>query len=301
MSGKRMRNLFKSDISFPEWALVLPIMLVILSRFIFFSALEPDAETVKNSRSVPLYSQDAISGQVRHSIDIIKEIPQDSHVLILVNYGPEARFELEPALSLLITHLAQKNVSISFVSMAPTGIESSFLASERAIEQGNIGKDNFLYNRNYTHLGYAVGDSIASYMVANDFSDFAERDIFNASTKKQLAMEKIDDLSDYSMIFEFSSRTFDGVPAIVALSFFSSSPIKKTAFCTTDIVPAYIPFNGIYLDGFIGGYKSISQFKNQIRPSEFESNSDKIFRWSLIYILVLVLVSSLTSFVRGRK
>jgi len=301
MNRKRMRKLLKSDIAFPEWTLVLPIMLVIIFRFIFFSILEPDAETVKNSMNAPLYSREHIDDQLIHSVDIIKEIPENSHVLILVNYGPEARFELEPALAALITHLAQKNISISFISMVPTGIESSFLASERAIELGNIGKDNFLYNRNYTHLGYAVGDSIASYMVANDFSNFAEKDLFNTSAKKQIAMEKIDEISDYSMIFEFSSRTFDGLPAIVALSFFNRTPIKKTVFCTTDIVPAYIPFRNIYLDGFIGGYKSLSQFKNRIRPSEFESESDKIFRWSLIYVLVLVFVSSLASFVRGRK
>ena len=301
MSGKRMRNLFKSEISVSNRTLILPILLMILFRFLFFYVFEPDAETIKNSRNVPLYSENDISPSVKHSIDIIKEIPQNTHVLILVNFGPEAKYELEPALAMLITYLAQRNVSISFISMTPTGIESSFLALERAIERGNIGKDNFIYNRNYTHLGYAVGDSIASYMVANDFADFAEKDVFNASTKKQLAMEKIDDLSDYSMVIEFSSRTFDGVPAIVALSFFSSQPIKKAAFCTTDIVPAYIPFDGVYLDGFIGGYKSISHFKNQIRLSEYESESDKIFRWSLIYILLLVFVSALSSFVRGRK
>ena len=140
---------------------------------------------------------------------IVKELPADSKVLILVNYGPESRYELEPAMSALIGTLAEKNIGIAFATMIPNGVESAFTAVEKSIENGSFGNERFVYGHEYTHLGFIVGGSIATYLIANNFDEVKERDIFNSSNDiHQPLMNEIGNISDFSAVFEFSSKLF---------------------------------------------------------------------------------------------
>ncbi len=287
-----MRNFINSFSLFlsriPRWVLIVPVIFLASSRYFTIIDEKTDGR-FRDFNAQP----DENEMQV---FKIIEELPENSKALILVNYGPESRYELETAMSALIVALAEKNIGIAFATMIPNGIESAFMAVEKSIENGNFGKERFVYGHEYTHLGFIAGGSIASYLFANNFNEVKERDIFNSSTDfHQPLVSEIGGISDFSAIFEFSSQTFDGVPGLVSFGvMLKDRNVKKIAFCSSDMLSAYIPFRGsLYLDGLVGGFKSIAVFIHEFQPSQRIEKLYGILSMILFYIVGLVVLMNL--------
>ncbi|MBP5406859.1 hypothetical protein J6Z19_06895 [bacterium] len=298
-----MKNFMKSVSYFfsqiPRWGLIIPILAAILFRYFMIenpqSGFEQKAEKQVEFNIVPTESDMKV-------FEIVNNLPHGSKVLILVNYGPESRYELETAMSALIVALAEKNIGIAFATMIPNGIESAFMAVEKSIENGSFGKERFVYGHEYTHLGFIVGGTIASYLIANNFGEVRERDIFDGRTDiRQPLMSGINAISDFSAVFEFSSQTFDGIPGLVSFAAtLNNKEVKKVAFCSSDMLPAYIPFyNSLYFDGLVGGFKSIAVFIHEINPAIKIERQYNTLSMILLYIIGLVVFANLINF--GKK
>ena len=291
-----MRNFSAYLSKVPNWGFVLPILFLMFFHY-FVVYKETNGETMPEFNMTPTENEIKV-------FEIIDSLPQDSKVLILVNYGPESKYELEMAMSALIGVLAEKNIGIAFATMIPNGVESAFTAVEKTIENGSFGKERFVYGHEYTHLGFIVGGNIAAYLIANNFDEVRERDIFNSSIDiHQPLMNNITHISDFSAVFEFSSQTFDGVPGLVSLSvMLKDKNLKKVAFCSSDMLSAYIPFRkSIYLDGLIGGFKSISVFINEFQPSAKIEKQYNMLSTILLYIVLLVVSANLIKLVSKDK
>lgn len=291
-----IRNISTGVLKIPQWTLIFPIFLLML--FHYFTVFnKTNAENEPELNTSPTENEMKV-------FQIVDELPHGSTVLILVNYGPESKYELESAMSALISVLADKNIGIAFATMIPNGIESAFTAVEKSIENGSFGKERFVYGHEYTHLGFIVGGNIATYLIANNFDEVKERDIFNSdSAIHQPLMSEIGNISDFSAVFEFSSQTFDGVPGIVSFAvMLKDKNVKKVAFCSSDMLSAYIPFRGsLYLDGLIGGFRSIAIFINEFQPSLKIEKQYDLLSIIIFYIIVLVLFSNLIKFATKYK
>ena len=296
-----MRNLFRNISALfariPYWVLILPIIFLML----FHHFADIDGKKAKSGDELNVIPTE----NEMKVFKIVDELPADSKVLILVNYGPESKYELESAMSALIGVLASKNIGIAFATMIPNGIESAFTAVEKSIENGSFGHERFVYGHEYTHLGFIVGGNIATYLIANNFGEVRARDIFDSSTEiHQPLMNEIGSISDFSAVFEFSSQTFDGVPGIVSFGvMLKDKNVRKVAFCSSDMLSAYIPFKeSLYLDGLIGGFRSLAVFIHEFQPSQKIERQYDILSKIILYIIALVIFSNLIKFaVKDKK
>lgn len=289
-------NISAAIAKIPQWGLIFPILFLML--FHYFSIFDKNKTEEESELNI------APTENEMKVFQIVNELPHDSKVLILVNYGPESKYELESAMSALIGLLAEKSIGIAFATMIPNGVESAFTAVEKSIENGSFGKERFVYGHEYTHLGFIVGGNIATYLIANNFSEVKERDIFDSSTDiHQPLMSEIGSISDFSAVFEFSSQTFDGVPGIVSFAvMLKDKNVKKVAFCSSDMLSAYIPFRGsLYLDGLIGGFRSLSVFIHEFQSSLNIERQYNILSTILFYIICLVIFSNLIRLARKNK
>ena len=132
-----MRNFSAYLSKVPNWGFVLPILFLMFFHY-FVVYKETNGETMPEFNMTPTENEIKV-------FEIIDSLPQDSKVLILVNYGPESKYELEMAMSALIGVLAEKNIGIAFATMIPNGVESAFTAVEKTTENGSFGKERFVY------------------------------------------------------------------------------------------------------------------------------------------------------------
>ena len=290
-----IRNLSLFLVKIPAWVLICPVFFILLyNQFAVF-----DGKNRENAENTGEFTVTPSESEMQ-VFETIENLPPDSKVLILVNYGPESRYELETAMSALIGFLAEKNIGIAFATMIPNGIESAFMAIEKSVENGSFGRERFVYGHEYTHLGFIVGGNIATYLIANNFTEVRERDIFNSNLDiHQPLMNGIENISDFSAVFEFSSQTFDGVPGLVSFGvMLKDKNIKKIAFCSSDMLSAYIPFRGsLYLDGLVGGFRSIAVFIHEFQPDRKIEKQYEFLSIILIYIIGLVIIANLAKLV----
>lgn len=226
----------------PSWYLMIPVFFIIgILRF-------ADISTVSQ-----------VSEESINVVKIINEVKPGSKIMILVNYGPEGRAELEESLSTLITAFAKKEVVIVFATMVPAGIETAFMAVERSLTVLKAADTRYAYGRDYINLGYIAGGSVAAGMLAGRLTEMRKKDVYGNELKNMPVMNGINSFEDFSGFFEFSSMKIDDVPGVVLISMMSGGQnVHKTVFCTSDNVAEVVPFlRSGTINAMAGGFKSV--------------------------------------------
>ena len=233
----------------------------------------------------------------------VKNIPDGSKVLVLVNYGPEGRYELETGLASLITVLARKEVGIIFVSLIPQGIESASLAVEKSISKVNFRKQGYFYGKDYVQLGYLAGGSIAAAMMTGEIESYRREDIFGNMLRDLPVMNGVFSLDDFSAVIEFSSVKIEGVPGIVFYTIFNrKTETPVIAVCSSDMVSDYLPFadSGSFTS-LVQGMKGIVSFEKILTESS-ESEARFFSSVGVLWLVIfLILAGNLGKLLRERK
>lgn len=268
----------------PSWYLILPVFIIITAvRFSDTATVAP------------------VSVESRKVTEAVESIKPGSKVMIAVNYGPEGRAELEEALSTLITFLAKKESGIIFVTMVPAGIETVSTAVEKSLSRLKSSEIRYVYGRDYIHLGYVAGGTIAAGMLAGKLTDMRVRDIYGNELRNMPVLNGINGFNDLSGFFEFSSMKIDDIPGAVMISMFSGGGnVPVTVFCTADTVPEYIPFiRSGAVDFMAGGFRDVVAVTKMLDPG---SNDDKryfICTVVILYIIAVLLAGVAIKFFRG--
>lgn len=268
----------------PPWYLMLPVFIIITAvRFSDITTVTP------------------VSVESRKVMKVVESIKPGSKVMIAVNYGPEGRAELEEALSTLITFLAKKESGIIFVTMVPAGIETVSTAVEKSLSRLKSSEIRYVYGRDYIHLGYVAGGTIAAGMLTGKLTDMRVRDIYGNELRNMPVLNGINRFSDLSGFFEFSSMKLDDVPGAVMISMFSGGgSVPVTVFCTADTVSEYIPFvRSGSVDSMAGGFRDVVAVTKMLDPG---SNDDKryfICTLVLLYIIAVLSAGVVVKFFRG--
>lgn len=266
--------------------LIIPVIIILFS----FRAFHVD-HTVK-------------PGQEENKIlNILENIQVGSKVLFVVNFGPEAKYELEEPLSAVIGYFAKKDVRIVFATLVPTGIETVFMAVEKTSLSAVFEKEGYVYGNDFVHMGFIAGGSIGSLLLSSDIYSIRKKDVYGSDMKKLPAMNGIETFDDFDAVIEFSSQTIDGTPGMVLLSVYANNKsVPKIVFCSSDMVANYLPFyqSGSF-DGFAGGFKSIAAVSEAIDPDSKIGSRYFIMSVILMYVLSIILLSGFLRLLRGEK
>ncbi|HNW81936.1 MAG TPA: hypothetical protein PKG52_03500 [bacterium] len=270
----------------PSWYLIIPVFLIIgILRFSNIATVSP------------------VSEESRHVVEVINGIKPGSKIMVLVNYGPEGRAELEESLSTLITTFAKKEVGIVFATMVPAGIETISMSVEKSLGMLKATEVRYVYGRDYINLGYIAGGPVAAGMLAGKLTEMRKKDVYGNELKNMPVMNGINSFEDFSGLFEFSSMKIDDVPGAVLISMMSGGQnVVKTVFCTSDNVAEVIPFlRSGSINAMAGGFRNVVAATKLLNPY---SNDDKryfICTAVLFYILIVIVTGVIGKFLRGRE
>jgi hypothetical protein len=266
--------------------LVIPVIIILFSFKVFESEHE-----------MPL------SDSEQKVIDILESIQSGSKVLFIVNFGPEAKYELEEPLSAVIGYFAKKDVSLVFATLIPTGIETVFMAVEKTTVNAVFEKERYSYGNNFVHIGFIAGGALGTMLLSLDIYSTRKKDVYGNDLKNLPAMNGIDRFNDFDAVIEFSSQTIDGTPAMALISVYANNEsVQKTVFCSSDMVGNYLPFyQAGSFEGFAGGFKSVAAVTKAIEPSSKIGVRYFVMSVILMYILVLILFSGIMRLFRGEK
>lgn len=245
-------------------------------------------------------SEDTEAVQAAQSI---KDIPAGSKVLVLVDYGPEGRYELESGLASLITVLAKKDIGVVFASLIVQGIESTSFAVEKSITKVNFRKEGYYYGKDYIQMGFFAGGSIAAAMMTGDVDSYRDTDIFGNRLRDLPVMNGVFSLDDFSAVIEFSSTKVEGVPGIVFYTVFNrKKDLPVIAVCTSDMVSDYLPFSDSgSISHLVKGMKGIVSFEHELTQESGAKRRFLISAGILWLVLLIIAAGNISNLLRGRK
>lgn len=280
----RRISFFLSEIPF-KYLAVIPVFIIIIFRLIN-TEMNPGME--ENGKKI---------------YELMENVPAGSRVLVITNFGPEAKYELEETLSSMVGYFAAKDTGIVFATLIPVGVESAFMAVERSIGNPDFIKERYLYGYDYANIGYIGGGTIGAFLLSSNIYGVRKKDIYGNELRTLPVMNGIERFSDFSAVFEFSSRMVDGAPGMTLFSVLSGDKkLAKVVICSSDMVPNYLPFyKAGSFDGFAGGFREIAGLTKAIDPSSDIWKRYYIMSMILEYILVFIILSGIRQLVRGDR
>jgi hypothetical protein len=235
--------------------------------------------------------------------DLIENMEEGSKVLVAVNYGPSARYEIEGSLQLITKQLLKKKAGIVFFTLSEMGVESISMGISDALAGYSYEEGRVVYGRNYVDLGYFGGGTVGAGILAKSLKSSRSKDIAENELDVVPLMNSIFSFSDFSAFIEFSSMKIDGSPGAVLMKTLSKDEnIPVVAIVTSDMVGEYIPFRDSgKIDVLVKGSQGMAALE-----SSFDVNGVLTRRYSLaavllVFVIFVIILFNLVFIKRGKS
>ncbi len=199
----------------------------------------------------------------------IYALPENSRVLVAMDYGPTSEPELQPMAVAFLRQLASRKAKIYFVCLWPMGQAMTTNTIEDVLK-----KDfpEYEYGKDYMELGYKSGyEGVINIMLTNIRKLFST-DRFGADINSIPLMQNVFSLKDFDLIVNVSA----GWPGILEWIKFGSDPAKIPIICGSTAVqaPQIFPYYPKQVHGLLGGIKAAAEYETMVKEKYPEVASE---------------------------
>lgn len=110
---------------------------------------------------------------VRNAFNAVENLPDESTVLIALDYDPASRPELGPMNKAIVRHCAERGHKMFFITLWPLGgpmIQDAIRVLEEEFPE------KYTYGENYLNLGFRAGNEAVVRLIVNNLSQAAPLD-----------------------------------------------------------------------------------------------------------------------------
>jgi hypothetical protein len=282
-SGKDIK---KTELEVTSWYLKVSFMILAAATVI----ISPRFEMVPGEEEKEL-------------VAVIESLPEGSRVLVAVNYGPSARYEIEGAFQLIFRELLSRNIGVVFFTLSEMGVESTSMGIRESLSGFSFREGGAVYGKDYINLGFFAGGILGAGMVSRSVASGRSVDIFDNSISELPIMNGIVSISDFAAFIEFSAIKTDGTPGAAVMDVFSiDRRIPSIAVVTSDMVPEYLPFrNSERIDILIEGSGKMAALETAFGVKGILTVRHSIASVLLVFIMFTIVLSNIKLLIKGRK
>jgi hypothetical protein len=236
-------------------------------------------------------------------VEVVRSLPEGSKVLIAVNYGPSARYEIEGAFQLIFRELLSRNIGVIFFTLSEMGVESTSMGIRESLSGFSFREGGAIYGKDYVNLGFFAGGILGAGMVSRSLGSSRSVDVFDNSINDLPIMNGIVSMSDLAAFIEFSAMKTDGTPGAAMLDVFSMGKgIPSIAVVTSDMVPEYLPFrNSERINILIGGSSKMAALESAFGVKGILTSRHSVASILLVFIMFTIVLSNIKLLIQGRK
>lgn len=197
-----------------------------------------------------------ISPEVQWLYDSMERLPQDSKVLMSLDYDPSSEPELQPMAETFLKYALQRNFKVMVIGLWPQGPIQAERA--RTMAENSEGRQ-FEYGVDYVNLGFQAGNELVIQRMGSSIPDAFPRDYFGRPIKEFPIMQGVRNFSNVDYIFNLSA----GYPGTLEWVLFAADRFGATlgAGNTAVQAPMMYPYLGKQLTGLAGGMKGGAEFE----------------------------------------
>lgn len=210
--------------------------------------------------SVPLMMQielpQTASQMTQNVFNAVEELPEESRILLAIDFDPATEGELQPMADAFTRHCAEKNHKIYFLTIWPQGVG----IIQRQINLLKKEYPNYEYGVDYVNLGYRPGYEAVIDLIVSDLPGLYDADQNGTPVAKIPMMEGIRNIQQIPLIINVSA----GDPGLKQWVQYAATPFESikivggtTGVQATNLYP-YIPNQMI---GMLAGAIPAAQYE----------------------------------------
>ena len=244
-------------------------------------------------------SADSIFPEVRNAYKTIDSVPPGKIVLVSTTWGAGTKAENEPQLEALMRHMFAKRIKFAILSWEPGGSEITWQSAEAVQNDVNRelrrqGKPLLSYGKDWVHLGYKTGVTIAiASGLGENFQKVFTTDRKGTPLSKLPAVSYVKNYKQIGTVVDITSTGMMGV-WIPYLTMPKHIPL---IYCPTAVmaVSAYPYLDSGQLKGMLNGVMGAVQYETLIGRGDVKTDASAT-SWALsaahIYIILLIVVGN---------
>ncbi len=244
------------------------------------------------------------SAMTKKVFDKIESLPENSKVLVAMDYDPASEPELQPMAVGFVRQLASRKAKLYFVALYPMG---PIMTSK--VVDGVLKKSfpDYTYGTDYVELGYKSGNQGVINVMLTNIKKLFTTDRSGTDINTIPLMEHVTNLSDFDLIISVSA----GYPGIIEWIQFGSDPAGVPIINGSTAVqaPQIFPYFPRQLVGVLGGIKAAAEYETMVKenyPAIASEGNLAIIRMgpqtiAHLIIIFFIVVGNICFFMAKRK
>lgn len=214
--------------------------------------------------------------------DVLDALPDNSTVVMAVDYSPGAAPEVEPQCMAVARHLFyDKNVNVIFTSIVTTGP----MFTNNLLDA--IAGHDRVYGEDYVHLGYLAGEETAIAALAQDVHKAYPTDVNGTPVGDLPIMANVHDANDFDAFVVFTASEPSQYVRQIEGKFGVPLAVGINAVIFTTNLP-YL--NSGQMFGIINGLTGAAEYEKLIgRPGVATAGMDALSASHLVVLLFIVI------------
>jgi len=198
-----------------------------------------------------------VSEPVRAAFESIEKLPQNSVVMISIDFDPSSAPEVQPMLIAILRHCFKKNLKVILTGQLALGLP----LGEIALNQVS-GEYNKVYGRDYVNIGYRPGSTALMVGIGREIRDFFKTDYRGVPLDSFEFMRRVHNYHDIALLVTLAHGAVADAWIQYAGARFNQ---KIIVGCTGVNAPnMYQYLSAQQITGLIGGLQGASEYETLV-------------------------------------
>lgn len=229
----------------------------------------------------------SISEPTKNLHDFIDELPAESTIMLVFDYGPSSLAELNPMAKVVMKQCFAKDVKVVGLTLYTVGTTMGSTVMEEIATEYNVeNEDEIVYGEDYVYLGFRPGIELVILGMGTEIASIYETDYYNRPIGEIPMMENIKNYDQIDLVVDLSSGNLTEAWITFANGYFNQ---QIAAGVTGVIISQMYPYLQTgQLIGLISGIAGAAEYEHLI------NTPDKGLLWinveSFVHLLIVLLV-----------
>ncbi len=236
----------------------------------------------------------SISEPTQNLYDFIDELPADSAVMLVFDYGPSSLAELNPMAKAILKQCFDKDVKVVGLTLYAVGTTmGSDLMQEIAEEKGAVNGEDYVF------LGYRPGIELVILGMGTNIAEIYETDFYGTPTTELPMMENITNYDQIELVIDLSSGNLTEAWITFANVQFNQ---QIAAGVTGVIISQMYPYLQTgQLIGLISGIAGAAEYEKLIQSHAKGTLWINVESFVHLLIIILVIIGNIAFFVQRKQ
>lgn len=198
-----------------------------------------------------------ISEPVQNAFNAVDALPENSVVLISIDFDPSSAPEVQPMLVAILRHCFKKNLKVILTGQLALGLPIGEIAlNQVAPEYGKV------YGKDYVNIGYRPGFTAMMVGIGREIRDFFKTDYRGVPLDSFEFMRQVHNYHDIDLLVSLAHGAVADAWIMYAGARFNQ---KIIVGCTGVNAPGMFQYySARQIEGIIGGLQGASEYETLV-------------------------------------